>query len=177
MWFYRHGLLCVGRRGQSLYVYALKQMTEAGVYIDLIRNPERFTGYSGDSAWKIWKAIYEQNCFKFIYGAEQSQAFKSIEVNKESLCVEKRAFYKVVSGLHTSISIHLCYEHLNKDTGVWVTEWSPILKLGTKSWMLYVTRRGTPRTIGKLVFSLHFDAWSCFGAWHLFGHLYLVHRQ
>jgi hypothetical protein len=26
-------------------------------------NPERFTGYAGDSAHNVWRAIYEENCF------------------------------------------------------------------------------------------------------------------
>ena len=34
-----------------------------GQYIDLVINPERFTGYAGDSAHNVWRAIYEENCF------------------------------------------------------------------------------------------------------------------
>ncbi|KAG0378907.1 hypothetical protein BGX24_002401, partial [Mortierella sp. AD032] len=34
-----------------------------GVYVDLMENPERFTGYSGPSAAKVWDAIYNENCF------------------------------------------------------------------------------------------------------------------
>lgn len=26
-------------------------------------NPERFTGYIGDSAARVWKLIYDENCF------------------------------------------------------------------------------------------------------------------
>ena len=32
-------------------------------YVDLLANPERFTGYKGEEAWKIWRAIYDENCF------------------------------------------------------------------------------------------------------------------
>lgn len=32
-------------------------------YVDLLLNPERFTGYRGSSALKIWDAIYKENCF------------------------------------------------------------------------------------------------------------------
>ncbi|OAF64970.1 hypothetical protein A3Q56_07326 [Intoshia linei] len=32
-------------------------------YFDLIANPEKFTGYSGKSAGRIWMAIYKENCF------------------------------------------------------------------------------------------------------------------
>lgn len=34
-------------------------------------------------------------------------------------CIEKRVFYKVVSGMHASISAHLCYDFLNQTTGEW----------------------------------------------------------
>lgn len=33
-------------------------------YVDLLLNPERFTGYRGPEAWQIWDSIYEENCFK-----------------------------------------------------------------------------------------------------------------
>ena len=32
-------------------------------YVDLSLNPERYTGYAGSSAERIWKAIYRENCF------------------------------------------------------------------------------------------------------------------
>lgn len=39
----------------------------------------------------------------------------------EDQCIEKRVFYRVISGMHASISTHLCYDYLNQTTG----EWSP----------------------------------------------------
>ncbi|KAA8575397.1 hypothetical protein EYC84_004565 [Monilinia fructicola] len=42
----------------------------------------------------------------------------------EDECLEKRVFYRVISGMHTSISTHLCYEYLNQTTG----EWGPNLQ-------------------------------------------------
>ncbi|KUJ24336.1 endoplasmic oxidoreductin [Mollisia scopiformis] len=42
----------------------------------------------------------------------------------EDQCLEKRVFYRVVSGMHTSISTHLCWEYLNQTTG----EWGPNLQ-------------------------------------------------
>lgn len=36
------------------------------VYVDLLANPERFTGYAGPSASRVWKAIYEENCFDLV---------------------------------------------------------------------------------------------------------------
>jgi hypothetical protein len=34
-----------------------------GQFVDLVLNPERFTGYAGASASKVWSSIYEENCF------------------------------------------------------------------------------------------------------------------
>merc|ERR1712178_475144 len=33
------------------------------VVVDLRENPERFTGYSGESAAKVWDEIHNRNCF------------------------------------------------------------------------------------------------------------------
>ncbi|ODA82997.1 hypothetical protein RJ55_01506 [Drechmeria coniospora] len=37
----------------------------------------------------------------------------------EDECLEKRVFYRVVSGMHASISAHLCWDFLNQTTGEW----------------------------------------------------------
>lgn len=37
----------------------------------------------------------------------------------EDECLEKRVFYRVVSGMHASISAHLCWDFLNQTTGLW----------------------------------------------------------
>lgn len=34
-------------------------------------------------------------------------------------CLEKRVFHRVVSGMHASISTHLCWDYLNQSTGEW----------------------------------------------------------
>ncbi|KAI9785831.1 MAG: endoplasmic oxidoreductin-1 [Peltula sp. TS41687] len=34
-------------------------------------------------------------------------------------CLEKRVFYRVISGMHASISTHLCWDYLNQTTGLW----------------------------------------------------------
>jgi ERO1-like protein beta len=74
-------------------------------------NPERYTGYVGDSAHRVWRAIYEENCF------EQSESSLSkmskpgvvlpdtmAEVlymdgdTPDEQCLEKKVYYKVISG-------------------------------------------------------------------------------
>ncbi|KAF2253197.1 endoplasmic oxidoreductin [Trematosphaeria pertusa] len=44
-------------------------------------------------------------------------------VEFDDTCLEKRVFYRVVSGMHASISTHLCWDYLNQTTG----QWSPNL--------------------------------------------------
>ena len=138
------------------------------VYVDLLKNPERFTGYAGPSANRVWRSIYEENCFGGIQFTEPPRATslggsgfvtpKQLKTGKaippsllspastpfrpgglESLidsvqapmdhgsteqCLEKRVFYRVISGLHASISIHICNEYLDPET----KEWSPNLE-------------------------------------------------
>lgn len=113
-----------------------------GDYVSLVDNPERFTGYAGEGTKQVWDAIYRENCFSkssFPKSASlglqaptpkgpAANALKSVMVGQHALeelaededqCLEKRVFYRVVSGMHTSISTHLCWEYLNQTTGTW----------------------------------------------------------
>jgi len=94
---------------------------EECIFVDLTLNPERYTGYSGEAAHRIWRAIYEENCFKPTAGSgsggsgqgpSYSGAF--LQDSLDGMCLEKRAFYRAVSGLHASITIHLTANHLVK---------------------------------------------------------------
>lgn len=40
--------------------------SEGSEYVDLLLNPERYTGYAGPSAHRIWRSIYQENCFKWV---------------------------------------------------------------------------------------------------------------
>lgn len=92
-------------------------------YVDLLLNPERFTGYKGDSAQRIWRTIYEENCFKPQPGYGPYLDSRSIG----GMCLEKRVFYRAISGLHTSINVHLCANYLLGDKigfdGLGVPKW------------------------------------------------------
>lgn len=133
----------------------------SGQYVDLLANPERFTGYAGASSSKVWKSIYEENCFtpvKFIdpsrsvteggagfaplglmsssnehamkgllggggWKDEERKVLDSLVAPRdegEEVCLEKRVFYRLISGLHASISIHICQDFLDQRTGLWV---------------------------------------------------------
>uniref|UniRef100_A0A672FIR4 Endoplasmic reticulum oxidoreductase beta n=1 Tax=Salarias fasciatus TaxID=181472 RepID=A0A672FIR4_SALFA len=89
-------------------------------YVDLLLNPERFTGYRGASAWRVWNSIYEENCFK------PRSVYRPLNplAPSRGLCLEKRVFYRLISGLHSSINIHLCAEYL-LDEGWGRSVWGP----------------------------------------------------
>ncbi|KAF8813771.1 endoplasmic oxidoreductin [Phlegmacium glaucopus] len=109
-----------------------------GDYFDLTLVPERYTGYSGKDAHRVWRSIYEENCFglselNLMSGkapAAVSLADTMIEIlhddghDSDPHCLEKRVYYKVISGLHASISTHICHDYLDQSTG----EWGPNLK-------------------------------------------------
>lgn len=86
------------------------ELSDGLQYVDLLKNREKFTGYSGPSAHRVWNSIYQENCFKDDVTAYQ----QLLTHGTSSSCLEKRAFYRVVSGLHTSINIHLCANYLLK---------------------------------------------------------------
>lgn len=46
------------------FCYSDDETDQRSRYVDLLLNPERYTGYAGPSAHRVWKAIYEENCFK-----------------------------------------------------------------------------------------------------------------
>eukprot|EP00878_Enallax_costatus_P018555 GHUV01019537.1.p1 GENE.GHUV01019537.1~~GHUV01019537.1.p1 ORF type:complete len:338 (+),score=73.13 GHUV01019537.1:273-1286(+) len=72
-------------------------------YINLVVNPERYTGYKGEHAHRIWSAIYNQSCF-----------------NDGVFCTEERVFYRLISGMHASISTHLSAIYLiDEQKGTW----------------------------------------------------------
>ncbi|EEQ84712.2 oxidoreductin [Blastomyces dermatitidis ER-3] len=35
-------------------------------------------------------------------------------------CIEKRVFHRIISGMHASISTHLCWDYFNQKTGQWL---------------------------------------------------------
>ncbi|KAK1235593.1 endoplasmic oxidoreductin-1 [Marasmius sp. AFHP31] len=104
-----------------------------GDYYDLTQVPERFTGYSGPDAHRIWRSIYEENCFgmselNLMTGSSPApvslpesmmDALREDGSVNNDQCLEKRVYYKVISGLHASISTHICMEYLNQTTGEW----------------------------------------------------------
>lgn len=86
-------------------------------------NPERFTGYAGESANRVWRAIYEENCFGLSEASLESGNTGSSSaalvnpfgrlsegfgtemikpgvaaLDDGDMCEEKRVYYRVISG-------------------------------------------------------------------------------
>lgn len=64
-----------------------------GTWVDLTKNPESNTGFSGPDAYRVWNAIYSDNCFA---------------------CGDE-AFFRLVSGLHHSITTHIARNYRDTD--------------------------------------------------------------
>ena len=48
----------------SLYIFIISDESSPTLeYVNLLLNPEGYTGYAGDDAHKIWNSIYNENCF------------------------------------------------------------------------------------------------------------------
>lgn len=90
-------------------------------YVDLSRNPERYTGYKGDSAQRVWRSIYSENCFK-----PDMKFDKNFLVHPSTvgLCFEKRVFYRLISGLHSAITVSIAANNYRPDpTGFGSGKW------------------------------------------------------
>eukprot|EP00730_Choanoeca_flexa_P016804 TRINITY_DN8008_c0_g1_i1.p1 TRINITY_DN8008_c0_g1~~TRINITY_DN8008_c0_g1_i1.p1 ORF type:complete len:460 (+),score=71.44 TRINITY_DN8008_c0_g1_i1:59-1438(+) len=95
--------------------------------VNLLDNPERYTGYSGRSAHRVWSEIYNANCFvkqshtplSDLFGGQPQVPADAPFARPmvEHMCREERVFYRLLSGVHASISIHLCHSWFNHDTG------------------------------------------------------------
>ena len=81
----------------------------SGEHIDLLANPERFTGYAGPSAHRVWGAIYNENCFGIPGRAEGVEtkmplgAISGAGGDEDSeVCLEKRVYWRLISGWKAS---------------------------------------------------------------------------
>lgn len=86
-------------------------------YVDLLLNPEKFTGYRGKSAHRIWHSVYMENCFDQTTSNALLSHINKVPRILNNLCMEQRAFYRLLSGMHSSINIHLCSYHLLSEGG------------------------------------------------------------
>ena len=93
-------------------IHCLMMVCSEGEYVDLSLVPERFTGYSGPSAHRLWSSIYEENCFGIselnllsdphaepvTLPDTMTDVLREDVVDGNSQCLEKRVYYKIISG-------------------------------------------------------------------------------
>ena len=75
------------------------------VYVNLRLNPERYTGYTGEHAHRVWTAIYSQPCFA-------GQGGGLCSARQAAPLEEAGVFYRLISGMHASISTHIAADYL-----------------------------------------------------------------
>ena len=114
--------------GIYISLFLFLENGEDAKWVDLLLNPEQYTGYQGKGAARIWGSIYNENCFL----PSKSKNLWSYDDLKASFlsktCLEKRVFYRTLSGLHASISIHLSYKHLMQDSSFSKPRFAPNLR-------------------------------------------------
>ena len=82
--------------------------TDVTGYVNLQLNPERWTGYNGTH---VWNAIYYENCFE--------------KLGKlDDMCYEERVLYRLLSGMHASVNIHISLNYYPPSKGKRET-WEP----------------------------------------------------
>mmetsp|Transcript_120085 Transcript_120085/g.299554 ORF Transcript_120085/g.299554 Transcript_120085/m.299554 type:complete len:1223 (-) Transcript_120085:541-4209(-) len=67
--------------------------------VNLMRNPERNTGYNGSH---IWEAMYNENCFEVGSGLPRGRFG-----GEPGMCYEERVLYRLLSGWHASTTISI----------------------------------------------------------------------
>jgi len=78
-----------------------------------------FSGFERQAAQDLKSVMREHERHQgLVAGSGQPHMLKE-EHGLEDECLEKRTFYRVISGMHASISTHLCYDYLNQTTGQW----------------------------------------------------------
>ncbi|KAJ3303658.1 hypothetical protein HDV03_003632 [Kappamyces sp. JEL0829] len=99
--------------GEDDFCYMEDLSDQDGIYINLLNNPERYTAYVGESAARVWGSIYNENCF------DVSRGFGTFQ-QAPDVCTEKKVFYSLISGLHSSISLHICGEWYDRQSNEWI---------------------------------------------------------
>ena len=99
------------------------------VVVDLRLNPERYTGYDGESAQKVWSAIHGDSC-----------SFTDIQCDANQ---EMHAFNRIISGMHSSISLHIAHDYcveLDKSVMGECARWSPAPQIAKERVLDYPDR-------------------------------------
>lgn len=77
------------------------------IFVNLQDNKESYTAYNGSH---VWQTIYSENCFL--------DRIYSEGLDPNEVCSEETLLYQVVSGLHTSVNMHVSNNYRGVDTNV-----------------------------------------------------------
>ena len=72
--------------------------SKQGTFVNLLKNPEGYTGYRGAH---IWDAIFRENCFSD---------------KKQQLCTEDKTFFRIFSGWLSNTNMQIGINYHNKET-------------------------------------------------------------
>lgn len=72
-------------------------------------------GHAANDLKNVLREKVRQNAF----ASTPKSPFPETLLEDEDECLEKRVFYRVISGMHASISTHICADYLNQSTGAW----------------------------------------------------------
>merc|ERR1719163_1717315 len=84
--------------------------------MNLIKNPERNTGYNGTH---IWEAMYNENCFEVGKALPRGRAGAA-----GNMCYEERVLYRLLSGWHASTTIAIAKNFYAPGTKL-KSKWAP----------------------------------------------------
>lgn len=79
-----------------------------GSYLNLELNAQRHTGFVGYEANRIWKMIYNENCFHVHDDPDHTSG---------PSCFEERVFFRLLSGFHASVSLAIAENYRDPITG------------------------------------------------------------
>ncbi|KAI9750354.1 MAG: Cyclin-dependent kinases regulatory subunit (Cell division control protein cks1), partial [Chaenotheca gracillima] len=80
-----------------------------------VGQPKQPNGRASNALRSVMKGHERQLAIGKI--AEQGAVEDVLQFDDE--CLEKRVFYRIISGMHASISAHICWDYLNQKTGTW----------------------------------------------------------
>lgn len=84
--------------------------------MDLLKNKESYTAFDGV---QVWSAIYKDNCMV--------ERFKNIDVSRT--CSDHTLLFQLVSGLHTSINMHVAMNFVDTDKNETVPNYQLFLRM------------------------------------------------
>ena len=95
---------------------------DQGQYVDLVDNPEQYTGYSSDAgASRVWEEWHAHNSFlPADDGSCASAAGAAAPADLSRMPVEMRLFHRLTSGIHASVSSHIAANYLlDRKSNTW----------------------------------------------------------